>query len=94
VLSRKVEVGFRDMRGKDESVVVLAPRLPEFLKPFGAQQFSQRVRRIDGAVNHDMDNVNSFWGKFRIERLAEHASPPHGGSMRMLSAISAHRRRR
>src|SRR5580704_17396547 len=70
----------------------VAPGFSQLLEPFRPEHFSQSVGRVDGAVDHDMGHVDSFRCELGVECLAEHSSSSHGGRMRMLTAISTHRR--
>ena len=92
VLTREMDVGFRDLRRQHETVMLVASRFSELLEPFPPEQFSQCVGRIHGAVDHNMHDVDSFRRELCVKCLAEHAASSHGGRMRMLSAVAAHRR--
>ena len=54
VLSREVEVGLRDLRGKHQSIMFVASGFSQLLEPFRPEHFSQSVGRVHGAVDHDM----------------------------------------
>ena len=60
MLLREVEVRLRDLRGKDEAVMLVAPGRSQLLEPLRSQHLPQGVRRIDGAVDHDVDDVDPF----------------------------------
>ena len=89
---REVEVGLRDLRGKHQSIMFVASGFSQLLELFRPEHFSQSIGRVHGAVDHDMGHVDSFRCELRVECLAEHSSSSHGGRMRMLTAISPHRR--
>src|SRR5271156_3348954 len=92
VLSREVKVGLRDLRGKHQSIMFVAPGFSQLLESFRPEHFPQRVGRIHGAVDHDMGHVDSLRCELCVECLAKHSSPSHRSRMRMLPAISTHRR--
>ncbi len=50
VLLREVDIGFRDVRGKHEAVMFLAPGRSQRLEPLWSQHLPQGVGRIHGAV--------------------------------------------
>ena len=85
MLFREVEVSFRDMPGKYQPVVFFASGLSQLLKPFKSQHFP-RVSGASRRVDHDVDYVNSFRRKLRVESLAELRRPPIG-LMRMLTTF-------
>lgn len=60
MLSREVGVGLRDLRWQHQSIVLVAAGLAQFLEPFRSQHFPQCVRRIDGAIDDDVDDVDAF----------------------------------
>src|SRR5215469_17421837 len=60
MLLREVNVSFRDVRGKHESVMFVAPRISQLLELFRPEHFSQGIRRIHCAVDQDMNDVNPF----------------------------------
>ena len=93
MLFREVDVRLRDLCGKHEPVMFAASGLSQLLEPFRSQHLAQSVGRIDGTVDHDVDDVNPLRRELRVEGLAEHSPSSHGGRVRMLSAVPAHRRR-
>ena len=52
MLLREVEVGFRDLLGKHQSIMFVASGLSQLLELFRPEHFSQSVGRIHGAVDH------------------------------------------
>ena len=67
VLFREVNVGLCDLGWKHESVVFLASGFSQLLELFRPQHLPQGVGRIHGAVDHDVDDVDSFRRELRIE---------------------------
>ena len=88
----EVDIGLRDLRGKHQSIMFVAPGFSQLSELFRPEHFPQSVGRIHGSVDNDMRDVDSFRCQLGVECLAEHSPSAHGSRMRMLTAISTHRR--
>ena len=71
-------------------------RMDQLVKRFDMleAQLLHLVGRIHGAVDDDVDDVNSLRRELCVEGLAEHSTTSHGRRMRVLSAVPTHCRRR
>ena len=69
MLLRQMVVRVCDTFGQQETVMRHATVFPERLKALGAEQLAQGVRRINKAIDEDMNDVNPAGRVFRVERL-------------------------
>ena len=79
MLLREVEVGVRDLRGEQQSVVFQAPRLAELLESLRTEHLSQGIGRVDRTVDEDVGDMDALGCELGVQRLAEHAPPTHRG---------------
>ena len=77
---------------RQNQAILRAFRSPQLLKQLRAKHLAQSIRRIYSSIDQRMHHVNTTGSILCIERLTQHSSTAHGGSMGMLPRIATHRR--
>ena len=90
MLPGQVEIGVGDLLGKHQPVVLHAAGFPQFLEALRAQHLPQRVGCIYGPIDQNVGDVDALRRKLRVERLAKHSTPAHGGRVRVLATIATY----